>query len=198
MKKVILSLAVLAVTSFSIMAANENNNAKNNEKARTECCKQKSGECKGKKDGKSDREDKFMKAFEGLNLTDAQKSKLEELRKECQAKRDAVKKDGEKKDKKENLTQEQKQQLKAEKMAKRQQEKQEMLNNIKSILTPEQYTKFLENNVKFSAKHDKGMKKMGKNMKGQKGMQAQKNKKDRRNGQNDNGMKQKTRNAVSA
>lgn len=212
MKKVILGFAILAATSLSAMAANDNNTT-NKEKARTECSKQKSSDCKGKtvdckgkKDGKCDRSEKCMKAFEGLNLTDAQKAKIEELQKECKAKRDAnMKKGGENKDKKENLTPEQKQQRKAEMMARRKQEKQDFLNNVKSILTPEQYTKFLENNFKMAGNHEKGMRKGGKNMKGQKVMQAQKGKKGQRddqkgqrNRQNGNGQQGKAQNTVSA
>ncbi|MDE6298033.1 MAG: hypothetical protein K2M10_00105, partial [Muribaculaceae bacterium] len=102
MKKVILSLAIFAATSLSMIAA-DNNTANNAPacKAGTECTKP----CKG------------MKAFEGLNLTDAQKTKLQELAKEQQTKKaDCCKKD--KKDnkdaQKEKLPPEQKQQKKAE------------------------------------------------------------------------------------
>lgn len=189
MKKVILSLAIFAATSLSMMAANDNNNATSNEKARTECCKNK-GECKkgdrsAMKDGKAIRAERGMKAFEGLNLTDAQKTKIEELQKQCKENRekemkafkeqkDLNKTQKDKKDRK-NLTEAEKQQLKAEKaqrkaemQAKRQQEKQNYLNGIKSILTPEQYTKFLENNFMMAGNHQsKGIKKGGQHKQGQ-------------------------------
>ncbi|MDE6794360.1 MAG: Spy/CpxP family protein refolding chaperone [Muribaculaceae bacterium] len=192
MKKVILSLAIFAATSLSMMAANDNN-ATNNEKARTECCKDK-GECKkgdrpGKKDGKFDRADRGMKAFEGLNLTDAQKTKLEELQKQCKETREKEMKafketrDKEKKDFKDrkDLTDAEKQQMKAEKQklkaemqAQRQQQKQNYLNGVKSILTPEQYTKFLENNFMMAGNnHQKGMK-GGKQMRSHKGSKQMK------------------------
>ena len=186
MKKVILSLAIFAATSLSMIAANDNNaNASNNEKTRTECAKDKKGECPGKKGFKGDRSDnkegKGMKAFDGLNLTDTQKTKLEELRKEFKAKKESgVKKDENRKDKKDQLTAEQKQQMKAEKQAKRQEAKQNYLNGVKSILTPEQYTQFLENNFKIAGHHHKGMKKGGKQMKGEKGQKGHKNKGDTR------------------
>lgn len=195
MKKVILSLAIFAATSLSMMAANDNNNATGNEKTRTECCKEK-GECKkgdrqGKKDGKFDRADRGMRAFEGLNLTDAQKTKIEELQKQCKEAREKEMKafkeqkdqNRDKKDRK-DLTDAEKQQLKAEKekrkaemQAQRKQQMQNFLNGVKSILTPEQYTQFLENNFMMAGNnHQKGMKKGGKQMRGQKGMQANKGK----------------------
>lgn len=191
MKKVILSLAIFAATSLSMMAANDNNaNAGNNEKARTECAKNNKGECNkgecpGKKGNKGECSDKKgckgMKAFEGLNLTDAQKTKLEALRKECKAKKEAgMKKGNKQKDKKDQLTAEQKQQLKAEKKAKKMEAKQNFLNGVKSILTPEQYTQFLENNFKMAdnGHHAKGMKKVGKHGKDRKAMHAKKGNKD--------------------
>lgn len=131
MKKIILSLAILAATSITMMAANDNNTKTgNNGKPATECCKQQK-QCDA-------RADKGMKAFEGLDLTDAQKTKLAELRKQCKARKDAeMKQQGAKqKENKENLSAEQKQQRRAEKAAKRQQAKQDYLNGVKAILTP--------------------------------------------------------------
>ena len=169
MKKVILSLAIFAASSLSMIAANNNstNNANSNGKARTECVK-------------GNKENKGMKAFEGLNLTDAQKTKLEQLnearRAEMQKKAEA-RKDNKDNKKKEQLTAEQKQQRKAEKMAKRKEAKQNYLTSVKSILTPEQYTKFLENNFKMADNHHKGMKKAGKHGKGNKDMKRRDGKK---------------------
>ncbi|MDE7109358.1 MAG: hypothetical protein K2O49_05265, partial [Muribaculaceae bacterium] len=55
--------------------------------------------------------------------------------------------------------------------------KQNYLNSIKSILTPEQYTKFLENNFMMAGNHHKDMKKCGKDGKGKKGSHARHDKK---------------------
>lgn len=169
MKKVILSLAIFAATSLSMIAANNNstNNANSNGKARTECVK-------------GNKENKGMRAFEGLNLTDAQKTKIEDLNKARKAemeKRAEAKKGSKDGQKKEQLTPEQKQQRKAEKMAKRKEAKQNYLNSVKNILTPEQYTKFLENNFKMADNHHKGMKKAGKHGKGHKDMKSREGKK---------------------
>lgn len=170
MKKVILSLAIFAASSLSMIAANNNqtNNANSNGKARTECVK-------------GNKENKGMKAFESLNLTDAQKTKLEQLnearRAEMQKKAEA-KKAAKDDRKKEQLTAEQKQQRKAEMQTKRKEAKQNYLNSLKSILTPEQYTKFLENNFMMAGNnHKKDMKKGGKHGKGSKGMHANNGKK---------------------
>lgn len=170
MKKVILSLAIFAASSLSMIAANNNqtNNANSNGKARTECVK-------------GNKENKGMKAFESLNLTDAQKTKLEQLnearRAEMQKKTEA-RKDNKENKKKEQLTAEQKQQRKAEMQTKRKEAKQNYLNSLKSILTPEQYTKFLENNFMMAGNHHKkDMKKGGKHGKGSKGMHAHNGKK---------------------
>lgn len=62
--------------------------------------------------------------FDGLNLTDAQKQQFKDLR----AKRQQAKKDA-----------------KADRKADRKAAKKAQLDEIKSILTPEQYTLFLEN-----------------------------------------------------
>lgn len=183
MKKVILSIAVFAAASLSMMAANDNNANKNcNGKARTECVKNK--ECK------ADRGDKGMKAFDGLNLSDAQKAKIEQLQSECKAKREKeMKAKGENKEQKEQLTAEQKQQRKADMKAKRMESKQNYLKGIQSILTPEQYTKFLENNFIAGGKsHGKDMKKGDRN-KGHKGGMHARNGKGTKQGKNKNGQK---------
>ncbi|MDE6298837.1 MAG: hypothetical protein K2M10_04235, partial [Muribaculaceae bacterium] len=51
------------------------------------------------------------------------------------------------------------------------------LNSIKGILTPEQYTKFLENNFMMSANHHKDMKKGAKHGKSHKDMKGRHDKK---------------------
>lgn len=183
MKKVILSIAIFSAMSLSMSAANPNESTTSGS-VRTECSKQ--GGCEGRKikEGKADRS---MKAFEGINLTDAQKSQLESLRadlksgKEKGGKNMAERKSGNK----ENLTAEQKQQRRAEKKAQREQKRQQYLDAVKGILTPEQYAKFLENTSKMSDNHGKGMKQGGRGSKGQKGMRAQGGKKMHRGGKAD-------------
>ncbi len=70
-------------------------------------------------------------AFEGLNLSDQQKSQLQALGQDCKLQRDKKQCDGRK----------------------------ERLAKIKTILTPEQYTQFLENNfVQGGNRHSKDMK----------------------------------------
>ncbi len=111
-----------------------------------------------------------MRAFEGIDLTETQKTQIEALRSDLKANKEAgMKQKGEMKQGKENLTAEQKQQLKAEKMAKRQQAQQEFNDKVKNILTPEQYSKYLDNTKKMADNKDKGMKKGGKHSNGHKG-----------------------------
>lgn len=160
MKKLFLSIAVFSMMSLSAFAANNNDNNNGSCKAKTECMAKGKGECK--KDGKKDKEgraDRMMKAFENLNLTDAQKTKLQSLMAEQKAKKESFReKKSERKENKENLTAEQPQQKRAEMMASRKQSKQDFLNGVKSILTPEQYTMFLENSFNAGDRHGKGMK----------------------------------------
>lgn len=118
MKKTIFSLAILlaASTGFSAIAQN--------------ATPAPSKETKANKAEKRN----FPNPFEGLNLTEQQKTQLQAL---APAK----------------PTQEQKEQMKAKKqeaakakMEKRAQAKRDYLAKVKAILTPEQYTQFLENN----------------------------------------------------
>lgn len=178
-KKVILSIAIVSAAALSSFAANDNK-ANTDNKARTECSKN-SGECKKAKHGKGDKAGFGMRAFEGIDLTEAQKTQLEALRSDFKAKKEAsMKERGDRKEKNDNLTAEQKQQLKAEKMAKRQQAQQEFNDKVKNILTPEQYTKYLDNTKKMASNKDKSMKKGGKHSKGQKGNHAKNGKKGQR------------------
>lgn len=171
-KKVILSIAILSAAALSSFAANSNQ-ANTNGKVRTECSKN-SGECKKGKHGRGDKGGFGMRAFEGIDLTETQKTQIEALRSDFKAKKEAgMKQKGEMKQGKENLTAEQKQQLKAEKMAKRQQAQQEFNDKVKNILTPEQYSKYLDNTKKMAENKDKGMKKSGKHhSKGHRGNHA--------------------------
>lgn len=156
------------------------------------CDSKKSGKCDGK-NGKRDcqkacKKDKSTASkerknpFEGLNLTAEQQSKIDALnaerkqaaenarkeRSEAKANRTADKKE------KQNLTAEQRQAMKAQKATEMKQraerrnaERRDYLNSIKSILTPEQYQTYLENNyLSHHAGRKAGMRgKDGKGMK---------------------------------
>lgn len=167
MKKLVLSLAILVGSSFTILASNDNKtNCENNSKACTECVN---------KDGKSCKKERGIKnirAFEGLNLTTEQQTKLEALQnnfaKERKASKQAKEANKKDKDSKKNLTYEQKKQMKEEKRAKRLEAKKQYLAGIKSILTPEQYNKFLENNY-LSKGEGKSSKGKGYKMQGKRG-----------------------------
>lgn len=115
--KAFLLAAVLFATGTSVcLAANDN---KNDDKAKKECRMNK--KCDGQKC------DAFN-PFEGLNLTENQKAKLNDIKAECSKKRDEVKKENQQKQR-----------------VDRQQMKRDYLAKVKGILTPEQYVTFLEN-----------------------------------------------------
>lgn len=144
MKKLILSFAILAASSFTMLAANDNKcpNADNCGN-RKECVKK--DDCKGPKAD-------FM--FNGMNLTEEQKAKIGEIRKQCKMNCENLKNDC-KKDCK-NLNEEQKQQFKQEMKGKMLDARKSCLAEIKKVLTPEQYIQFLENNYIFAKKGDAG------------------------------------------
>lgn len=114
----------------------------------------------------------FEKEFAGLNLNDEQKAKIQKLfadRKAERAKAFAERK-AEGKNKKEmkiegrkenrhNLDDQKRKEMRANLKAQRLEDQKKFLGEIKSILTPEQYTQFLENN--FYAKADGGKGKPG-------------------------------------
>lgn len=137
MKKVFLSLALLSASAFSIMAQTPAQTSSNQAQ-----CVNKEQCAKVERDGNG----RDSKAFEGINLTDEQKTKLAALRKgNCTAKdctANVAGKDGEQKEK---LTKEQLQQMRQERAEKRQTARKDYLVQVKEILTPDQYVVFLEN-----------------------------------------------------
>ncbi len=160
MKKTLLSLtiAVMSLTAFSVSA--QNNKCSNADCPKNKCV---TAQCNRQKQ-------KCDKMFAGIELTADQKAKLAALQEECQkAKADCKKMKGEHKEK-----------IKGERRQMRHQRdsimrdaKVKRLAEIKKILTPEQYTQFLENmamNKDMKApKHHRGHhhgKKVGKPHKG--------------------------------
>lgn len=177
MKKNVLGFALLAMSfvAFNSFAQSTTNTCNTTCAAKAQCDKvkcDKQTKCKG-----------YAKAdlFAGLDLTDAQKAKLEQLKAdrkaacekvkaERKAQREAMKKDG----KKQQLTKEQKQAMRQECQAKCKAGFRKYLQDVKSIIGSEKYTQFLENMaVENHGHHGKGMKMHGKDFK--KGMKGPKN-----------------------
>lgn len=128
MKKQIATLALAAVSMVTMGAFAQNKDCKAQ-------CKDKQAKCVNadRKDCKKMRPGCFN-PFEGLNLTDAQKEKLGKVT--CpaqQARADRQKAKADDKAKRE------------ERRAKAKEARANYLKEVKSILTPEQYTQFLEN-----------------------------------------------------
>lgn len=175
MKKIILSLAIAIATSFGMMAMSQNPEST----TRTELSAGKKAVGKhkhGKKDDshgdkkdkkKGDKKDgkKAMKGqkrpevrpinnpFQGIELTEQQKSQLSALQTSLKPQRISE-------EDKAKLSDEQKKALKEEQKVKRQNFKKDYLAGLKTILTPEQYVQFLENN--YLQNNNKDLKKASK------------------------------------
>ena len=163
-----IALAITAIISGTAYAQNQNDASQ--KQVQTECNKKSKENKKGKKDKKDKKEkgDKKTKAskegksmkerkadkqafnpFEGIQLTTEQQQKLQSLKQSMAiAKPEKKAQEGRKKD----LTEEQKKQLKAEAKnkkaemkAKKAEAKKTYLAGVKEVLTPQQYTLFLEN-----------------------------------------------------
>lgn len=144
MKKLMITLAVMAMTAGAAMAQSNDNNKectkdcpnieqcqKQKDCKKADCKKDcKKADCK-KEDCKKACDAKGACEFEGLNLTDAQKEQIKNIKEEqkaqCQAKKEAAKA--------------QKEACKAD----RQEARKAYLAKIKNVLTPEQYVQYLEN-----------------------------------------------------
>ncbi|MBD5195593.1 MAG: hypothetical protein HDS71_00920 [Bacteroidales bacterium] len=167
MKKKILSLAFVAVSLIGFNGiAKTSDNLDNNVKI--EQTSQKSCDKKMKKTQKR----QAKNSFEGLNLTEAQKSSLEQLDKTRREKMMTAKKERKAEDKK----------IKNERRLARKAEKKEYLEQVKSIIGPEQYVIFLENAyVNNGGNHSvKAMSQKHKASKMQKGAKMQKSGKSKR------------------
>lgn len=125
MKKKILGLALIAMScvTFSSMAQTP---AADNTSAKQE-------NVKGKKGARQER--KAINPFEGLNLTDAQQTQLQQL----DAKRKAARRE------QAQARKENKQKKDSARMADRRAAKKAYLEEVKAIVGPEQYVVFLEN-----------------------------------------------------
>lgn len=121
MKKFLLALAVVAMTAGMANAANDKKQCDKKEATKCEktvCPEKMQGACE-------------LREFQGIELTDAQKTQLKALKSECKAKKVEAKQ-AEKAEK-------------ARKMDACRADRQAYLEKVKGILTPEQYTKYLEN-----------------------------------------------------
>lgn len=152
MKKKILALAVVVISLVggSALAQNPSNECTNKEKCSKEMVKCKENHCP-----KAD-------PFKGMNLTDAQKSKIKDLNEKVKLARkqkaEAYKAEKMKKD--------------SAKFAERRQAKKEYLEELKAIIGPDNYVIFLENEY-LSKSPKMGHKPFGnkdKGCKGHKGM----------------------------
>ena len=122
----LLLAAILFATGSPVcFAANDNNKSDN--KAKKEC--QKGKKCEGQRCE--------YNPFEGLNLTENQQAKLNDLKSEfCKKQENRKNGEGQKMDKNKKDDQQR---------PDRRQAKREYLAKVKSILTPDQYVTFLEN-----------------------------------------------------
>lgn len=181
MKKKIFSIALAAIALVSFSAS-------------AQCPAQSESSCKdGKeciahakkmKDGKGEGKGKKLN-FDGIALTEAQQTKLNELEAKQQAQRQARQAEMKEKKAAEKAEKQQRDQKDKEaRMAQKKAAKQEYLKQIQAILTPQQYVQFLENNVKLGHEGKPGMHKGMKEGRGQKGDKMDKQRKgDREQGQ---------------
>lgn len=141
MKKAILSLAIaaLAFSSLPAFAQAPDNNGK--------ACENPT-ECTQARKGRHDNGPKASNPFEGITLTDAQKASLEALRTKRAEACKAARAEKQKSDSARMATR------KAERKAKAR----ARLDEVKAILTPEQYVVYLENIVidQPAPRHDQG------------------------------------------
>ncbi|MCM1138627.1 MAG: hypothetical protein NC453_08665 [Muribaculum sp.] len=147
MKKKFLGLAVIAL---SLVSANSFAQAPNKDKTCTDKSCQTTQQCKPSKDKKA------PCPFDGLNLTDAQKAKVKELGEKRQAARAKMKKD----------KKAEKQRMDSAQFARRNEVMKIYLDELKGVLTPEQYVMFLENSyINANGRPGKGFGHQGKDFK---------------------------------
>lgn len=163
MKKKILGLALMAMSLVAFNGMAQNSSSADNSV--------KQENIKGKKADKQGRRDKAINPFEGLNLSDAQKSKLQQLDAKRQAERQQQM----------QARKENKQRNDSAKLADRRAAKKSYLEEVKAIIGPDQYVVFLENMYVNGGGNGHGKAfKQGKD-KGKQGMAADRRSKDNRN-----------------
>ncbi len=131
MKKKVLSLAIIATSLLTVSAVAQNPDDAQRPACLVEGCDQ--HQHRGPKAPKPE----CGNPFEGLNLTDAQKAKLDQLRKDGQDARQ----------KKQEERRKNREEARAKRDSLMKTGKLNHLRQIKEILTPEQYVTFLENMV---------------------------------------------------
>lgn len=179
MKKKILSVALAAI--FSLGIASFAQSAQNTD---TICIKKeckKDGKCdkKGKKfdkkDRKFDKKQKEVNLFEGLNLTEEQQQAIAVIPTPQQVMKTARDNNKVKADTA-NFNREERKMFARQVRAK-------YLDQVKAVLTPDQYVQFLENYFTNASPAKKDIKKDGKRQGDNKqGMKGKKDRKDRRDG----------------
>ena len=195
MKKTILSVAILLVSTLGLTAVAQT-------PANSQTCPNQTECTKAGKAGKTNRPN----PFEGLNLTEQQKSELQAIAPQKPARKCDKAQNGTCDKAKARKADKTKQQSKVDKQAKRAENRQQMMQyrrdylaKVKNILTPEQYVQFLENNYvdnafkaggphhgkMAQAKHNKGHKD-GKNRNMRNGKKGQKGQSGLTNQQNAN------------
>lgn len=136
MRKTVLSIAIaaMALTSFGTMAQTPSTPTT----PQATCCQQSDcnqqcpGEARGKKGTKGEIRMHKADPFAGINLTDAQKAKLQQLQEQRKTERDsqrAAARNGQNKGERPD----------------RNAARKKYIEDVKSVLTPEQYVVFLEN-----------------------------------------------------
>lgn len=152
MKRTILSLmmAIGIISAASAFAQQASNNPTTT-CTRTTC----QNACPVAQPGKAPKID-MMAPFAHLNLTDAQKQQIEKINNETIAQRQQLAKDR-KSDKRDSKARRDslKRQERSKRIEARQAARNEYLAKIKQVLTPEQYTQFLENSYTSAQKAGK-------------------------------------------
>ena len=174
MKKKVLGLALMAMALVGFNGMAQNNSQKNSQccKAQTECTKGGKGMKKEAREMKN--------PYEGLTLTDAQKSKLAELDSKRMADRKAkmeARKAEVKGQKGERNDADMKSRMEARKA-----DKMEYLKEVKAIIGPDQYVVFLENFYVNGGGNHNGGKAIRQGKAGHKGMAHNKGMKGHRKG----------------